>query len=38
MSHDKNVQNKKVQDKKVNESIIEGRNAVMEAFLSGKKV
>ena len=27
MSHDKNVQNKKV-----NESIIEGRNAVMEAF------
>ena len=34
MSHDKNVQNKKVQDKKVNESIIEGRNAVMEAFRS----
>ena len=25
-------------DKKVNESIIEGRNAVMEAFRSGKPV
>ena len=43
MSHDKNVHdkkmhNKKSYDKKENENIIEGRNAVMEAFRSGKPV
>ena len=41
MSHDKNVHDKKMHDKKSydkkeNENIIEGRNAVMEAFRSGK--
>ena len=43
MSHDKNVHDKKMHDKKSydkkeNENIIEGRNAVMEAFRSGKPV
>ena len=43
MSHDKNVHDKKIHDKKSydkkeNENIIEGRNAVMEAFRSGKPV
>ena len=43
MSHDKNVHDKKMHDKKSydkkeNENIIEGRNAVMEAFRSGKAV
>ena len=43
MSHDKNVNDKKMHDKKSydkkeNENIIEGRNAVMEAFRSGKPV
>ena len=43
MSHDKNVHDKKMHDKKSydkkeNENIIEGRNAVMEAFRSGKTI
>ena len=43
MSHDKNVHDKKMHDKKSydkkeNENIIEGRNAVMEAFRSGKPI
>ena len=36
--HDKKMHDKKSYDKKENENIIEGRNAVMEAFRSGKPV